>query len=253
MDRKLLKLPFRPDNSPDWACPTCGKGILRIKQDSFLQGELASSQQARSDNSYWEPDWISYVYTCLLFCSNDKCKEVVVNSGTGFVDWDVTYDENGETDQVYSDFFRPKYFEPHLNIIHIPSKCPESVLKQLNESFRLFFSSPSASANNVRIAIEELLTELKINRFTISKGKRRFINLHTRIGLLPAKYAQFKDMILAIKWLGNAGSHRCGEVTMDDVMDAYELTEHILEEIYEPKVKKLSALAKKVNKKKGPA
>jgi len=59
-------------------------------------------------------------------------------------------------------------------------------------------------------------------------------------------------MILAIKWLGNAGSHGHAEVTMDDVMDAYELTEHILEEIYEPKLKKLKAIAKKVNKKKGP-
>ena len=36
-------------------------------------------------------------------------------------------------------------------------------------------------------------------------------------------------------------------------MDAYELTEHILQEIYEPKLKKLKDIAKKVNKKKGPA
>ncbi len=39
---------------------------------------------------------------------------------------------------------------------------------------------------------------------------------------------------------------------MDDVMDAYELTEHVLQEIYEPRIKKLKAIAKKVNKKKGP-
>jgi len=58
-------------------------------------------------------------------------------------------------------------------------------------------------------------------------------------------------MLIAIKWLENAGIHGHGEVTMDDVMDAYELTEHILEEIYEPKIKKLKAIAKKVNKKKG--
>jgi hypothetical protein len=123
----------------------------------------------------------------------------------------------------------------------------------LNESFKLFFSSPSAASNNVRIAIEELLTELKVKRFNVSKGRRLFINLHQRIESLPAKYAQFKDMILAIKWLGNAGSHGHSEVTIDDAMDAYELTEHILKEIYEPKAKKLKALAKKVNKKKGPS
>ena len=35
-------------------------------------------------------------------------------------------------------------------------------------------------------------------------------------------------------------------------MDAYQFAEHILHEIYDPKSKKLTALAKQVNKKKGP-
>ena len=62
-----------------------------------------------------------------------------------------------------------------------------------------------------------------------------------------------KDLILAIKWLGNAGTHDGGaKVTLDDVMDAYELTDHILQEVYSPKLAKLHKLAKKVNKQKGP-
>jgi hypothetical protein len=35
-------------------------------------------------------------------------------------------------------------------------------------------------------------------------------------------------------------------------MDSYEFIEHILQEIYAAKASKLKALAKKVNKKKGP-
>lgn len=252
MDRKFIKLPFSLENPPDWSCPTCKKGILQIKKETFTKEEL---RRSREDHFHvaWEPEWIEYVYTCLLVCSNDKCKEVVVNSGTGSVDYDIVADEHGEQAQMYVELFLPKYFEPHLKLTNIPDDCAESVTVSLNESFKLFFASPSAALNNVRIAIEELLTELKIRRFTISNGKRRFIPLHQRIGLLPEKYAQFKDMILAIKWLGNAGSHGHGEVTMDDVMDAYELTEHILGEVYESKAKKLKAIAKKVNKKKGPA
>lgn len=30
----------------------------------------------------WEPEWIQYVYSCLLVCSNDQCKEVVASSGS---------------------------------------------------------------------------------------------------------------------------------------------------------------------------
>jgi hypothetical protein len=251
LDRKLYKLPFSRNNTPDWSCPTCNKGILRLKENTFHDEERRYSREAHSHEA-WEPEWIEYVYTCILVCTNDKCKEVVVSTGTGSVDWDIVEDVNGEPDQVYSDFFIPKYFQPHLRLFKVPEGCPETVSGLLNDSFKLFFSSPNSAANNVRAAIEELLTELKIKRFSTANGKRRFINLHQRIGLLPAKYTPFKDMILAIKWLGNAGSHGNAEVTMDDVMDAYELTQHILEEIYEPKSKKLKAIARKVNKKKGP-
>ena len=94
---------------------------------------------------------------------------------------------------------------------------------------------------------------MKIRRFNLVSGKRRFVSLHERISLLPAKFAHLKDLIVAIKWLGNAGSHDDGtDVTLDDVMDSYELTEHILQEVYAPKLTKLHKLAKKVNKKKGP-
>jgi len=138
-------------------------------------------------------------------------------------------DQNGDWVQEPEDFFRPKFFEPHLVLLVIPTKCPESISAPLQESFRLFFASPGAASNHVRIAIEELLTDLKVRRFNVSGGKRSFISLHQRITLLPAKYATLKDMILAIKWLGNAGSHSDADgkpsISMDDVMDSYELTQ----------------------------
>lgn len=252
MDRRTLKFPFTLENAPDWICPSCGKAPLRIRKDSFAKEERRHSR----DHSHeaWEPEWIEYVYACLLVCSDDQCKEVVASGGTGSVDWSVFEDEHGVPDQVYEDHFRPKFFQPHLKLFPFPKDCPESVTKPLEDSFSLFFSAPHAASNNVRIAIESLLTELKIRRFNLVGGKRRFVSLHQRIALLPPKYAHLKDLILAIKWLGNAGSHDGGaEVTLDDVMDSYELTEHILQEVYAPKLAKLHKLAKKVNKKKGPA
>lgn len=58
--------------------------------------------------------------------------------------------------------------------------------------------------------------------------------------------------MLAIKWLGNAGSHSQKTVSRDDVIDAYELLEHILQEIYMQKTEKLKTKAQKINKMKGP-
>ncbi|MGN8002975.1 DUF4145 domain-containing protein [Acidovorax sp. 22279] len=250
MDRKTLKLPFSEDRMPDWACPTCEKGVLQIAKDSFKKDERLHSR----DHSHeaWDPDWIEYVYSCLLQCSNDKCRETVCSAGTGTVDTFQYEDEQGRWAQEYVDVFRPKFFEPHLKLIEIPSKCPKQIVDPLNESFKLYFSAPGAASNSVRVAIEELLTELKVKRFDIVKKKRRMISLHQRISLLPAKHVELKEMLTAIKWIGNAGSHGGERITHDDVLDAFELTEHVLGEIYSPKAK-LAALAKKVNKKKGPA
>lgn len=254
MNRDLFKQPFTLDKVPDWICPTCEKGILRMKKGSFAQEESAYSRKNSYDPScgyiYFE---VEYVYICLFICSNDRCKEVVANTGIGFVVENIELDEDGEVNEVNGDFFGPLYFRPPLKLIRIPKKCSKSIQKSLEESFQLFFSSPSSAANNLRISLEEILTELKIKRFTISKKReRKVLQLHQRIDLLPDRYSHIKEMMEAIKWLGNAGSHSHDEVKVDDVLNAYELMEHVLEEIYQSKGKRVEAIAKKINKKKGP-
>ena len=251
MDRTALKLPFTIDRTPEWICPTCSKGVLRVERDSLKKQERRASR----DHSHeaWEPEWIEYVYSCLLTCSNDACREVVSSAGTGRVVYNEYEDEHGEWAQAIEDLFKPKFFEPHLVLLTIPPKCPETIVKPLHDSFALYFSATGAALNSVRTAIEELLTELKVPRFNVVKRQRRFINLHQRIALLPQKYQGLQDILTAIKWLGNAGSHANKPPSADDVLNAYELLEHVLAEVYAPKAKHLEAIAKKVNKKKGPA
>lgn len=251
MDRKLYKVPFTLEKTPDWLCPYCGKGVLRFIDGTFRHEERRHSREAR-DHDAWDPDWIEYSYSGMLRCSNDQCKECVANTGVGGGGIDVVFGHDGEPEQTWADFFRPKYFEPPLAIINLPAEYPNSVTEPLAESFRLFFSSPASASNNIRIALESLLTELGIKRFVVKNGKRQFLNLHSRIGLLPVKYTDLRDLLFAIKWLGNAGSHADSAVTLDDVMDAYELIDHVLQELYAQRSKKAKDLAKLVNKKKGP-
>jgi hypothetical protein len=251
MDRKLYKIPFTLANFPDWQCPNCAKGLLRIKEGTFFSDELSDSKKAHGHEA-WDPDWIVYTYSCLLVCTNDKCKEVVSNTGKGSVDWDVEYDHQGYPDQVYGDYYKPLFFYPHLKLISIPKETPNEVRDLLNKSFELFFCSPSAASNHIRAAIEALLTDQKVKRYETSNGKRRILSLHRRISLLPSKLDDLKDLFFAVKWLGNAGSHSGDELTSDDVMDAYEIMEHLLSEVYESKTTKVKVIAKKVNKAKGP-
>lgn len=90
-----------------------------------------------------------------------------------------------------------------------------------------------------------------MKRFNVSKGKRLFINLHSRIELLTKPYSKLKELFFAIKWLGNAGSHSTNEITIDDCLDAYEIMEEVLRELYDSKEKNIKQLARKINKKKG--
>ena len=253
MDRKALKAPFSFSLLPEWACPTCGKSVLSLDKKTFHRAETRFSRN-RPDAD-WGPDGTDYVYSCLLVCTNAQCKEVVTSTGIGFVEADQGQDEHGDWTQEYEDYFRPKFFEPHLILFGVPTRCPKSVVSSLHESFRLFFANPNAAANCVRISIERLLTELKVKRFRKSKGSRSYIKLHDRIALLPARYDKLKKMFYAIKWLGNVGSHAEDrrQIKMDDVMDCYEFAEHILDEVYASNAKRLASLAGRVNKKRGPA
>lgn len=251
MDRRTLKLPFSIERTPDWTCPSCEKGILRIVKDSFKKEERRHSRNHSHDA--WEPEQIEYVYSCLLVCNNDACNEVVSNVGTGGVQYDEFEDENGDWNQSNEERFQPSYFEPHLKLLIIPPACPQSIVAPLYDAFKLFFAAPSAASNSVRSAIEELLTELKVKRFVVTNGHRRVVSLHQRIAILPKRFGQLKEMLTAIKWLGNAGSHGGSSISHDDVLDSFDLTEHVLTEIFAPKKKRLAAIAKKVNKKKGPS
>ena len=251
MDRQILKGQFALDRPPDWACPSCENGILRIKKESFVQEEPISSRNHLRE--LWDPDSVRYVYSCLLYCTS--CSEVVACSGTGSVHFGSYLDDDDEPELGYFTRYTPTLFEPALKIINITESCPESVSGPLNESFKLFFAAPSAAANSIRVGLEWLLTELKIERVEMKRGEPRIISLHRRISLIPPPHQELKELLLAIKWLGNAGSHAQVEISVDDVLDAYEMMEHVLEQIYpdQRRARKMKAIAKVVNTKKGPA
>ena len=251
MDRTPYQLPFTVERMPAWTCPLCRLGHLTLDKNSLISKETAASLREH-DHDAWEPDWIRSVFSCVFQCSNVHCKEPMSCCGVGRVDHFEYEDPEFGLSESTEDLFTPHYFHPPLVLMDIPQKCPEKVSEYLQESFALFFADAGAALNCARTAVEALMTALGIKRFTIVKNKQRSINLHQRIQLLPPKYQEQKDLLLAVKWLGNAGSHDGDKATAADVRVAYDLLEHVLSEIYEGKGKKLKAMAKKVNKKKGP-
>lgn len=251
MDRKSFKRTFGEGGVTHFLCPNCAKGFLKIQEGTLKYHETRDSEEAHGHEA-WDPEWINYVYSCIFECSNSACKDVVSSVGNGGVEYSYCYDENGETEVVFDTHFRPKFFYPNLNLFDIPQGTPESVRDEVDTSFSLIFADPASSANHIRIAVENLLTHLKIKRFNTSGGKRRYLNLHQRIDLLPTKFGHVKELFYAVKWLGNAGSHSAQTMTVDDVFDSYEMLEEILKEVFDSRKASVNKIAKIVNKRKGP-
>jgi len=251
VDRSPYQLPFNTEDVPNWRCPICKVGRLTVDKKSFISQETAASSAAH-DYDGWEPEWVRSVFSCVFQCDNKKCGEPVSCCGSGRVETTDTHDEEYGWIQIYTEQFYPDYFFPPLNLMDIPKKCPESVINHLKGSFALFFADPGASLNGARAALEALLTDIGVKRYTTVKKKRRIIPLHHRITLIPPKYEDISDLLLAVKWLGNAGSHDGDNPSKADMHIAYDLLEHVLSEIYDEKGKNLAKVAKKVNKRKGP-
>lgn len=252
MDRTPYQFNFSVSNVPAWACPVCGEGRLTLSKESLISKQDAESRRGQ-DHEAWDLDWVRLVFSCVFHCSNQNCKQPVACSGTGWVEVNDYTDDDGDWAQDIEERYKPKFFHPALKLIDFPEKCPQNVVEYLCESFALVYANPGAALNSARTALEALMTALGVNRFSVGKGKKTAIKLHQRIHLLPEKYKDQRDMLLAVKWLGNAGSHDGDKASTADVMLAYEMLEHVLSEIYEEKSKKLKALAAAVNRNKGPA
>lgn len=247
IDRSLYKYKFTETNPPDWMCPTCKKGILRIIDGSFKTFETRDSLRSRN-HPEWDPYGVEYIYSCVLQCNNDKCQEVVSSTGSGGADIEEYYNNNGHLNQHWVDMFRPTFFEPALAIIDIPTNCPIEVAKPLQESFRLFFCSPASAGNNIRMAVESLLTQLGIPTHD-NKPKPKRLTLGARLERLPDEHSEFNTLFDAIRLLGNDGSHPDSKITTDDLMDAYELIEHVLQVLYKPAPKLPTKIVEKMTKK----
>jgi Domain of unknown function (DUF4145) len=253
VDHSIFELSFSEHEVTSYRCPSCNKAMLRVKEGTFHSEETKASRDeshALSRHPEWEPEWTKLVYSCLFECTNTACREVVASGGKGFVE-ESSYADSGGQLGSYEKRYHPTFFLPHLTIFTCPKGTPAKVEEELAKSFAQSFCDPASSLNHVRTAIEHLLTHLKIKRFN-RRGKRRPLSLHARIELLPEKYSEIKELLLAAKWLGNAGTHGHQGVTPTDVIDAYVLIEEVLRELYDKKRSHTISLAKKINKKRGP-
>lgn len=251
INRTIWCSTFSHSSMPMWTCPTCGHGALTLRdvchnkdtQPAVVFAPDAMSMRYRKHEN-WHPMDDGGVFSAILTCAT--CSENLAVSGT----WtnDVGYDECGS--ESYHPTFAPLFVNPPLHVFQIPESCPKALKEAVISAFSIMWCDQNACVNQIRSAIELVLTHVGIPRFQV-KGKRRFLSLAKRVDRLPTRYSNLKNELTALRWLGNAGSHT-GQITKNDALDGFELLEHVFEELFNPRSKRIGKISKGINKRKGP-
>ncbi len=170
---------------------------------------------------------MEYIFTALLEC--ERCGEAISCCGDGFEEPYEYVDNNGEPRQNLDLAFKPRFFCPHLNLLRLPRQCPLPARDQLHKSFAVFFCDLSAAANHLRQCLEEILTHAGIEA---RNADGNFISLERRIRVFEQTDRDNADRADALRLIGNIGSHPEEALAKNELFDAYDILEVLLEDLY---------------------
>lgn len=214
--------------------------------ETFRSLESTESKKAHQHDE-WDPEWTVFYFTAWAKCNDPKCGEEAALAGVG--GFEPTWGPDGETGWTAE--FTPHCCRPMPYIIGIPAKCPSEVRSGLQAAFALFWSDRAAAAGRVRVALDHLMDHLGIPKQVQQEAKLITYDLHRRIELFAERDAQMGSRLMALKWLGNTGSHERA-VSRDDLLDAFEVLEHALLELIDRRTANVDALALKLTRKHAP-
>lgn len=235
----------------DWPrvpCPDCENGSVGFEKAAKYKDQLSIELLDRVHRNLDGPDELSGTFTGTLRCDHSHCRRQLVMAG----DWMYAIDFDDEEGRArFRDMYRVRYVNPALRVIRPPERTPATVKAAIDAASDVLWLNPNAAANQLRQAVEELLTARRVNKVEITaKGKRHRLTTHGRITAYRSRRADVADTLEAVKWIGNNGSHE-SSLSVKDVLDGAAFLDLALRLLYDRNDAKLLADAKAVNKRRG--
>jgi hypothetical protein len=244
IDRKLWIPPFT-NGLPALPCCACRIGFLNIVADSLKEMETGPSEDAHSHDA-WEVEWMDFRFTGFYRCTNPKCRHVVAVLGKVGYESDYEYLPNGDWECKADPHYTPFGFADPPHVIRVCEQCPEAVSAHLDRSFGLYWMDRRSCATAIRTAVESLLDERGVPREIERKpGKLARIPLHDRIVRFQEADPEPGNLLLAIRVIGNVGTHQ-DNITVDDLLTGYEILEHVIDLVYSGRAARIAGLAGEV-------
>ena len=200
------------------------------------------------DHEGWDPDWSKGVFHGLLRCSSPKCAEPVVVVGEYRIDVAAQSVESWRGG--YVSLLRLRYAHPALVLLDCPVRTPEAVRSAVAAASLLVWADPGAAANRLRLATEELLTAQDVPPSAIVQGNNKRLHAHQRLERLSARNSVAAEALMAVKWIGNEGSHT-DALTVGDVLDGAEMLGSALRALYDTSDEEVRRLVRETNNAKG--
>ena len=237
---------------PSPRCPECGAGTVSFAEPT--QFETAGMREARKHDAY-DPEWERGTFLAQGICGASRCQQVVLAAGT----WKVDYRTTGGYPESYSDqfatFFRVRQIHPPLRLIELPedgalNEALGGVAEGLLTAGAVLFTAPGLAATMLRGCIERFLSNEGIARKTDKGGFRQLGPRLVEWRDQDAAREGIADLMLAVKWLGNTGTHEDSGLTAIDVLEGVRLLNEAFHRLYVSPA--ITAAAAAINVAKGP-
>lgn len=225
-----------PKALPSWPCPKCGRtsvvvdsktliyrpnktqyNPIEFQNEDFEAGSWLGLFVAFA-TTYEKMQFVQHKFVGFLTCKD--CGESIAFGGRAEIP--------RETTTYRSTKLYPEYFSPPLLFFSLDSRYPPGVKQSFIRSFSFVFNDAASAANAIRQGVESLLDALGISKD--GEGKRR-LSLHDRLEKFSETHKECAELLDGIRFLGNEGSH-AGKVNRADVIAAYEIVDHVLDEIF---------------------
>lgn len=242
VDEELWKKSFGaldPKMLPNWPCPSCGKTkvVLDNKAIVYRQNKVQYPPDDFKKEDFEERTFLGFV---IAFASAYEKLQYVQHKFVGFL---ICKDcgepigfggraeiprETANRPTYLSTRLYPEYFSPPLPFFTLDDRYPTSVRQNFVRAFGLTFNDAASAANAIRQGVESLLDELDVPKVGERKGR---LSLFDRIEKFGETNAECAELLDGIRFLGNEGSH-AGKVVREDLIRAFEVVDHVLEEIF---------------------
>ena len=234
------------DKTSDLDCPYCGKSKLAPKRDStrklMMINGLSPEHRTYHETAPEGDDTEVHAFAVLLECTNPECRMNTVVVGR----IDASPDYSGIV-REYETTVTPRFFYPPIDVVPIPEYIPETIRTEIRRSFALFYADPASAANPLRSSLECFMDETG----TIKERNGEQLTLNQRLVEFKKSNAAVAELLGAVKWLGNDGSHYGHELSQDDLLKGYEVFLHAAEKWFDDPERRVKAYAAHISKGRG--